>query len=61
MWKRFTDDIVVIWTGSEEKLDKFLEDINRFHPNLKFTYKKSNENIKFLDVVMKIKEGKKRY
>ena len=47
-----------VWTESEESLEKFLEDLSKFHPNLKFTYEKSKEKINFLDVVIKIKEGK---
>ena len=30
-----------IWTESEESLEKFIQDINKFHPNLKFTFEKS--------------------
>ena len=56
-WKRFIDDILFIWTESEESLEKFLQDLNKFHPNLKFTYEKSKEKTDFLDVVIKIKEG----
>ena len=56
-WKRFIDDILFIWTESEESLEKFLQDLNKFPPNLKFTYEKSKEKIDFLDVVIKIKEG----
>ena len=47
-----------ICTEKEESLEKFLEDLNKFHPNLKFTYEKSKEKIDFLDVVIKIKEGR---
>ena len=54
LWKRFIDDIFFIWTDTEENLDKFLEDFNKIHPNLRFTY----EKFSFLDVVRKIKEGK---
>ena len=57
LWKRFIDDIFFIRTDTEENLDKFLEDLNKFHPNLRFTYEKSREKISFLDVVIKIKEG----
>ena len=39
-------------------LEKFLEDLNKFHPNLKFTFEKSKEKINFLDAVIKIKEGR---
>ena len=48
----------LIWTESEESLEKFLEDLSKFHCNLKFTYEKSKKKINFLDVVIKIKEGK---
>ena len=38
--KRFIGDIFSRRTESEEGLEKFLEDPSKFHPNLKFTYKK---------------------
>ena len=50
VWKRLIDDIFFIWTDTEENLDKFLEDLNKFHPSLRFTYEKSREKINFLDV-----------
>ena len=37
---------------------KFLKDLNKFHPHFKFTYETSKEKINFLDVVIKIKEGR---
>ena len=52
------DNIFFIWTKSEESLEKFLEDLNKFHHNLKFTDEKSKEKTNFLDVVIKIKEGR---
>ena len=58
LWKRFIDDIFFIWTDSEKNLNKFLKDLNEFHPNLKFTYEKSKEKINFLDLVIKLKDGK---
>ena len=27
----------MVWTESEESIEKILEDLNKFHPNLKFT------------------------
>ena len=56
--KRFIDDIFFIWTESEESLEKYLEGLSKFHPNLKSTYEKSKEKINFLDAVIKIKEGR---
>ena len=58
LWKRFIDDIFFIWTDSEKNLNKFLKDLNEFHPNLKFTYEKSKEKINFLDLVIKLTDGK---
>ena len=58
LWKRFIDDIFFIWSDPEESLDKFLEDLNKFHPKLRFIYEKLREKINFLDVVIKIKEVK---
>ena len=57
-WKRFTDDIFIIWTESEDNLEKFLDGFNKCHHNLKFAYEKSKERINFLDVVIKIKGGR---
>ena len=50
------DDIFFIWIDTEENFDKFLEDLHKFHHNLRFTYEKSGEKINFVDIV--IKEGK---
>ena len=58
LWKRFIDDIFFIWTDSEENLNKFLKDLNEFHPNLKFRYEKSKEKINFLDLVIELTDGK---
>ena len=57
-WKRFIYHIFFIWTESDESLEKFLQDLNKFHPNLKFTYEKSKGKINCLDEVIKIKEGR---
>ena len=47
-----------ILTESEEGLEKFLQDINRFYPNHKFTDENSKEKINFLDLIIKIKEDR---
>ena len=56
-WKRFIDDIFLIWTHGEEKFNLFLEKINSVHPNIKFESTKSN-SIPFLDVLVKFENGK---
>ena len=39
LWFRYIDDIFSIWTHGKEHLELFLNDLNKFHPNLQFTYK----------------------
>ena len=36
-FKRFLDDIFLVYTGSIENLHKFLEELNKLHPTIKFT------------------------
>ena len=59
VWLRYTDDIFFVWTFGEEKLHDFLSCLNEFHPNLKFTYEYSTEQINFLDVI--VKKGKDKF
>ena len=40
VWLIHIDDIFFIWNESEEKLQEFLENLNNFHPNLKFKSEK---------------------
>ena len=47
-----------IWADSEEKLNKFLEDLNEFRANLKFTYEKSKEKTNFSGLAIKPADGK---
>ena len=58
LWKRFIDDIFFIRIDFEENLNKFLKDLNEFYPNLKFTYQKSKDKINFLDLIIKLTDGK---
>ena len=52
IWKRFIDDIFVIWTGSEAQLTTFIELINQVHPTIKFTHEHSSSELTFLDVTV---------
>ena len=55
---RYIDDIFFIWAHGQEKMKVFLEDLNKFHPNLKFTCNSGVENNAFLDTKFKLKQGK---
>lgn len=55
MYKRFLDDIFLIWNHGEESLLTFLDDFNSAHPSISFTYCYSKSTINFLDVTVEIR------
>ena len=57
VWLRYIDDIFFIWTHGKESLIKFLDDFNRFHPNLKFTHEISEKSVTFLDLNVNLSNG----
>ena len=58
VWYRFIDDVFFIWTHGEQKLKSFLESLNTFHPNIKFTHESSKECISFLDLPVSLSGNK---
>ena len=57
VWWRYIDDIIFIWEHSEESLKEFLNEINSFHPTIKFTADWPKEKVNFLDVEVTLKSG----
>ena len=58
-YKRFIDDIFLLWTGTLDELKIFIEDLNRLHPTIKFDAKYSRTSVEFLDTrVYKSNDGK---
>ena len=55
---RYIDDIFFIWTHGNDKLAKFLDDLNSFDSNIKFTHGSSKDNIIFLDLIVKLSKGR---
>ena len=49
IWKRFIDDIFMIWNHGEAELETLLTKLNQFHPTIKFTEEHSEYGIPFLD------------
>ena len=41
IWLCYIDDIFFIWTHRETELKRFMENLNQFLPNVKFTYESS--------------------
>jgi hypothetical protein len=50
LWKRYIDDIFIVWTGTNAQLDRFMTNINRVHPTIKFTHEQNMQELTFLDV-----------
>ena len=52
IWKRFIDDIFLIWTGTKEELELYMKTINTIHNTIKFTYEASDKELTFLDITL---------
>lgn len=55
-YKRYLDDIFMIWNNGEEKLLEFINFANNFNPHIKFTHKYSDTEIDFLDIKIRVTE-----
>ena len=51
-YRRFIDDIFIIWQHSERDLQNFITHMNRANRSIQFTHEKSQKDIVFLDVVV---------
>ena len=47
VWLRYIDDIFMVWTAGEERLQDFFQWINQFHNTIKFTWNWSRQYINF--------------
>ncbi|XP_062509473.1 uncharacterized protein LOC134185650 [Corticium candelabrum] len=50
IWKKFIDDMFVVWEEINQQLDAMMTKLNHIHPTIKFTHKQSNTEAVFLDV-----------
>ena len=60
-WKRYIDDILVIWTVSDEEFQEFFNFLNSFHTTIKFDEPQHNSednSCEFLDLKISIEDGK---
>ena len=53
LYKRYIEDIAVAASCSKNGLDNFAEFINNFHPSFKFTWAVSDNQLPFLDLLLK--------
>ena len=57
IYKRFIDDIFMIWTKSRPELTQFIQTLNTTHNSIKFTASISDTQIEFLDTVVILQDG----
>lgn len=58
LFKRYIDDILGIFSGSREDLEKFIQHVSNYHEAIKFTHDISNESVAFLDLKITIQDDK---
>ena len=58
IWWRYIDDIFLLWTHGEDKLNGFITYLNNLHPTIKFTGSFSYNEIPFLDVNVMLLNGR---
>ena len=49
-WKRFIDDIFLIFIGTTKQLQSLKDFLNKLQPTIKFTFEHSTQEISFLDM-----------
>ena len=59
-FKRYIDDIFMIWTGTEEEFLAFFKQLNEMHPTIKFTYSYNpkTRSTTFLDTTVTLNDMK---
>ena len=60
-WRRFIDDIFIIWSGTHEQFLEFFNHINTYHATIKFDEPQHNEeenSCNFLDLKISIQNNK---
>ena len=59
-YRRYIDDLLLIWKDTEEELSQFMDHLNTCHPTIKFTFESSNTEVTYLDIKL-IKEDNSVY
>ena len=57
-YRRYLDDIILIWSAPLEEFNTFKEHLNQVHPSIKFTFEASPTTLPYLDVNVHIEEGR---
>ena len=60
-WRRYVDDILVIWSGSDRQIQLFINYLNKLHKNIHFTSEIGNGTLAFLDLQITLTNNKLEY
>lgn len=52
LWRRYIDDCLFIWRGSEESLMEYMTSLNNNNLNIKLTFHHSKSSVDFLDITI---------
>ena len=59
LWKRFIDDILMLFKGTQSECENLVNWLNSLHPGvIKFKYQYSTEVIEFLDLKIHLEGGR---
>lgn len=58
MYRRFIDDLLFVWKGTEEGFREFVKVLENVELNLKFTSSFNTNRIVYLDLLIYIRDGK---
>lgn len=57
LYKRFIDDILIVWNGDKDSLEQFLIGLNQDDRNITLTWTIDTKQIQFLDLVISIENN----
>ncbi|XP_041428559.1 uncharacterized protein LOC121396962 [Xenopus laevis] len=57
VWRRYVDDMFMVWTGTEELLQEFFGYLNSVHDTIQFTMNIGPQTVNYLDVQVTLTEN----
>ena len=57
-YRRYVDDIFLIWRGTDRELSKFVNQINKLEKNLRFKVERGGDRLDFMDLTLIITDNK---
>lgn len=53
-WRRYVDDVICVWNGTDVQLQHFLDELNHYHPSIEFTIEIGGRVINYLDLTIQL-------